>query len=246
MENKINLRKGTLYLIPNLIAETDPDQVLPAYVIRIAKKVHTIFAEDIRNARRFIKKLNPSAHIDHLTFYPIGKHTKPIEIYKQLSGVPEGTDAGIISEAGLPCIADPGAILVAQAHKMGLRVVPLSGPSSITLALIASGFTGQSFVFHGYLPINKKDRGQKIRELEKNAYRLDQTQIFMEAPFRNNQLIQDILSSCSGNTLMCIAANITSSAEYIKTKSISEWKNSVPDLHKQPVIYLLYKSTDYF
>lgn len=228
-----------LYLIPNLIADVVPDAAIPRYVQDLIGQIKVFFAEDIRNARRFIKRVHPDASINELTFYSIGKHSEFIETSRYLTGMQDGSVAGILSEAGLPCIADPGSGLVALAHELGIKVVPLPGPSSIILALIASGFSGQNFSFHGYLPIPKKERTRSIREIENAAYRDQQTGIIMEAPYRNKQLLQDILETCNNETRLCIAANITATDEYIRTRSISGWKNKVPDLHKKPVIFCI-------
>ncbi len=229
----------TLYLIPNLIADTEPEKVLPKFILDLLKELRIFFVEDIRNARRLIKKVYPGANINQITFFHLGKHSDFIETSKQLSDLPEGAKAGVISEAGLPCIADPGAKLISLAHKLGIRVIPLSGPSSIILALISSGFSGQNFSFYGYLPILKKERITSIREIEKNVLINNQTAILMEAPYRNNQLLHDILETCKKETMLSIAINITADDEYIDTQKIQDWKKNKPDIHKKPAIFCL-------
>ncbi|MBU2651674.1 MAG: SAM-dependent methyltransferase [Bacteroidetes bacterium] len=237
---------GILYLIPNVIANEDSNQVNTGIILPVLQKISVLFAEDLRNARRFIRSLDPGFNLERLVMHSIGKHADMIEISGVLSSLPEGSECGLISEAGMPCIADPGNIIVMEAHRIGMRVIPIQGPNSIILALAASGFSGQKFAFHGYLPVNRNERIQSIREIESNAYKLHQTQIFMETPFRNNTLLDDILKTCRNETILCIAANITASNEYIQTAPVREWKNKRPDLHKQPAIFLIYKNDDFF
>ncbi len=181
----------------------------------------------------------PGIIIDDLEFRILNKKTPPEDIPGLLDPLLKGRDAGLISEAGLPCIADPGSLLVAAAHKNRIRVHPIPGPSSIFLALESSGFNGQQFSFHGYLPIDKKELRSKIRELESAARSTGYTQIFMETPYRNNKLVEEVLSTCHNETLLSIAAELTLSGEFIKTLSIDEWKKEKPDLHKRPAVFLL-------
>jgi len=232
---------GNIYLIPNVLAENTLGKVFPMFNKEIISHLNYFIVEDLRNARRFLKKIDRNINIDNIHFELIDKHAKIISTEELLKPVLEGKNCGVLSEAGSPCIADPGSIIVSAAHKKNINIIPLIGPNSILLALDASGFNGQSFAFHGYLPINSKERNERIRELEKLATHTGQTQIFMETPYRNNHLIDGILSVCHKDTLLCIAANITSEKEFIKTKTVSKWQSGKPDLHKIPSIFLLGK-----
>jgi 16S rRNA (cytidine1402-2'-O)-methyltransferase len=229
-----------LYLIPNLLGEDNWENVLPARARDACQQIKHFIVEDTRTARRFLKKLDKSIDIDTLTFYELNKFTSQAEKEHMLDPLLAGADMGIITEAGCPGIADPGAEVVALAHKKNIRVVPLVGPSSILLALMASGLNGQNFAFNGYLPVKQAERTTRIRQLEKRAQTEKQTQIFIETPYRNNQLAADILQSCQANTQLCIACNLTLDDEFISTKPISAWKNHLPDLDKKPAIFLIY------
>lgn len=230
-----------LYLIPNTLGECETSNVLPAINIDIIRKIKHFIVEDVRTARRFLKKVDSNINIDELQFYTLNKHTSPNELSSYLEPLEKGFDMGVISEAGCPAIADPGAEVVKIAQTKNLKVVPLVGPSSILLGLMASGFNGQSFAFVGYLPIQGNERTQRIKQLEKRAKTENQSQIFIETPYRNQKLLSEILSTCQGNTKLCIACDITLESEYIKTKSINEWKKSaLPDLNKRPSIFILY------
>lgn len=230
-----------LYLIPNTLGECKTSNVLPAINIDIIRKIKHFIVEDVRTARRFLKKVDSNINIDELQFYTLNKHTSPNELSSYLEPLEKGFDMGVISEAGCPAIADPGAEVVKIAQTKNLKVVPLVGPSSILLGLMASGFNGQSFAFVGYLPIQGNERTQRIKQLEKRAKTENQSQIFIETPYRNQKLLSEILSTCQGNTKLCIACDITLESEYIKTKSINEWKKSaLPDLNKRPSIFILY------
>lgn len=231
--------KGTLYLVPNTLGNADSSMTIPEGVKSYIDQTSVFIVENLRNARRYLKNLNREINIDMLTFYELNKHTDAGEIPSYLKELLEGQDAAIISEAGVPGIADPGAEVVRVAHETGIRVVPLTGPSSILLALMASGLNGQSFCFHGYLPIKRPERIKKIRELEQMAERNGTTQLFMEAPYRNDAMLSDILESCQNATRLCIAADITMETEFIYTKSIGQWKRKKPALHKRPVMFLL-------
>lgn len=233
--------KGKIYLIPSLLATGTAAQVLSPHIKEIVSQTSYFFAENIRTARRFISDLGIGVTIENLTFYELNKDTPRHETIQQLQKVIEGQNMGIISEAGCPGIADPGAVAVQLAHQYQIQVVPLVGPSSILLALMASGFSGQSFAFHGYLPIDKHDRAKTIKNLERDAIQKDQTQIFMETPFRNNQLLEEILHTCQPQTPLCIATQITAPDEMIYTQPVKEWRKQKPDLHKKPTIFLLYK-----
>ncbi len=197
--------------------------------------------ENARTARRFVKTISPEKVIEELTFTVVDKDTPQGEVKKALQPILEGKNGGVISEAGCPGIADPGAELAKYAHQLGIKVVPLVGPSAILLALMGSGFNGQSFAFHGYIPIEKKQRLLAIKNLEMEMLKRDQTQIFMETPYRNNQMLTDLMSALSPGTRLCIAANITAPDELLQTKTVAEWKQKLPDLHKIPAVFLIYK-----
>lgn len=230
---------ASLYLIPNLLSDSPWQEVLPLPVSGIVSKLRFFIVEDVRNARRFLKKLDPAINIDELVFFELNKFTTDQQKTEYLKPLAEGSDVGLLSEAGCPGVADPGADMVRLAHQRNYRVIPLVGPSSILLALMASGLNGQQFAFHGYLPVKQPERISKIQQLEKQAWSLKQTQIFIETPYRNNPLIHDLLKSCQPSTLLCIAADLTSENEFIQTKTISSWKSQVPDLDKRPAIFLI-------
>ena len=230
-----------LYMIPNLLSNSDWQSVLPASAYQILSDTKFFIVENIRTARRFLKKVNKDIDIESLTFFILNKHTDKSEISKFLDPIEKGNKIAVISEAGCPGIADPGAEIVRIAHQNDYMVKPLVGPSSILLALMASGLNGQNFTFHGYLPVKSNDRIKKIKALEQKAGKQNQTQIFIETPYRNNKLLKDIFSSCSSHTLLCNAANLTGENEFISTKTIEQWKKKIPDLHKQPAIFLLGK-----
>ncbi|WP_337044615.1 SAM-dependent methyltransferase [Emticicia sp. 17c] len=227
----------TIFLIPTVLAPDTQTDVLSPQVIEVIKNLNVFFVEDLRTARRFISSLKLNKVIDELTFFELNKDTPPEQTMAQLKKL--RTDAGIISEAGCPGIADPGAVAVNFAHQLGYKVSPLVGPSSILLALMASGFNGQSFIFHGYLPIDKTARVKSLKSLEQTAKTKSQTQIFMETPYRNNQLFEDMLQNLNPDTRLCVAANITASDELIRTLTVKDWKKQKPDLHKKPTIFLL-------
>jgi 16S rRNA (cytidine1402-2'-O)-methyltransferase len=232
---------GTLYLIPSVIAEDTANSVIPEDVIKYISELDEFIVENERTARRFLKSIMYARSLDSIVLHTLNKHTDSSEIHSFIHALLNGKNIGLLSEAGCPCIADPGSEVVRLAHHHGIHVKPMVGPSSILLALITSGFNGQNFAFNGYLPIKKNERFKKIKELETKAYREDQTQIFMETPFRNMQLLQDIFNNCKPSTLLCIAAEITGSNEFIKTKSIADWKKNIPQLNKRTAVFLLYK-----
>lgn len=234
------MTKGTLYLIPALLSEGNVASVLPEGTLGIIRKLDSFIVEEIRTARRFLIKSGVETPIDNLTFQVFNEHSNDQELHEYLSGALEGRDTGLLSEAGVPCVADPGALIVKVAHELGIRVVPLTGPSSILLALMASGFNGQSFAFVGYLPADKLMRARKIKELEKNILEKDQTQIFIETPYRNLHLFETLVGTCRPDTQLCIATDISGSAEMIKTLPVYGWKKLKPDIHKKPTIFLLY------
>ena len=230
---------GQLFLIPSIIAPNTAEQVLPPQVLTALSQVEYFLAEDLRTVRRFISALKLGRPIHQLHFDLLDKRTSPEELTALLAPLRQGHDVGVLSEAGCPGVADPGALAVAYAHQHHIPVVPLVGPSSFLLALMASGFSGQSFVFHGYLPIDKGARQRAIRQIEKTARQQRQTQIFMETPYRNNQLFRDIVKSCHPETLLCVAREVTGAKELIRTRSVGEWKQEAPDLHKMPTVFLL-------
>jgi 16S rRNA (cytidine1402-2'-O)-methyltransferase len=233
--------KGTLFLIPTVLAEGTGPAVLPGQVADSLGRLSYFIVENARTARRFIKSVVPERVIEELRITVIDKNSSVSEVKQALQPVLEGKDAGILSEAGCPGVADPGAEVVKHAHQQGIKVVPLVGPSAILLALMGSGFNGQSFAFHGYLPIEKRDRTQAIRNLEKEMLTKDQTQIFMETPYRNQQLLADLMQTLAPATRLCIAANIPAPEELIRTDSVANWKKKLPELHKQPAVFLIYK-----
>jgi len=233
--------QASLFLIPVTLGETSIEQVLPDYNKEVILSIKHFIVENIRSARRFLKKTDASINIDELTFFELNKHTKPEQIENYLDPISNGYHVGIISEAGCPAIADPGADIVAIAQRKNIKVVPLVGPSSILLALMASGFNGQSFAFHGYLPIDNAERIKKIKQLEQRIYNENQTQLFIETPYRNNKLIEDLIRNCSPATKLCIAMDITCEDEFIKTDSIKNWQKHIPHVDKKPCIFLLYK-----
>lgn len=230
-----------LYLLPVTLGDTAIDAVLPAYNGEVIRVIRHFIVEDVRSARRFLKKVDREIDIDALTFYPLNKHTSPEAISGYLKPLLAGESMGVISEAGCPAVADPGADVVAIAQRKNLKVVPLVGPSSIILSVMASGFNGQSFAFHGYLPIEPAERAKRLKQLEQRIYNEQQTQLFIETPYRNNKMVEDILHNCRPQTRLCIAANITCEGEYIRTKTVKEWQGHTPDLSKIPCIFLLYK-----
>lgn len=230
---------GKIYLIPTTLGESEISNVIPDYVKSVINKIDEFIVENEKSARHYLKKAGINKPLQEVILKPLNKHTSPEEYTAYLKPTLEGKNIGIISEAGCPAIADPGSEIVKLAHQKNIEVIPLVGPSSILLSLMASGFNGQNFSFNGYLPIDKNERSRKIKELEKLVQQKNQTQLFIETPFRNNALIADLINNCNGNTLLCIACDITLPTEFIKTKSIADWKKSPPDIHKRPAIFLL-------
>jgi len=230
--------KGTIFLIPNTLGPTYGDKVLPADVQQILGSLTYFIVENERTARAFIKSIHPDKNQQELRFEIIDKQTDPLDLPLFLQPVEEGEDVGIISEAGVPCVADPGSEIVSIAHRKGLRVVPMVGPSSILLALMASGFNGQRFTFRGYLPFDKPIRKRVFQTMIKDC-RDGITQIFMETPYRNNKLLEELATTLHPETKLCIAVDITLDTEYIATKSIAQWNREHIDLHKRPAIFLI-------
>lgn len=233
--------KAALYLIPVTLGDTDIDRVLPNHNRNIIAGISHYVVENIRSARRFLRRSNPDIVIDDLTFYTLDEHTRPEEVASFLAPLREGKPMGVISEAGCPAIADPGADLVAIAQREGLPVVPLVGPSSILMSLMASGFNGQSFAFNGYLPVEPGERTRKIKQLEQRTYSEDQTQIFIETPYRNHKMIEELVRTCRPNTRLCVACDISCEGEEIHTRTIAQWKKAKYDIQKRPAIFLIYK-----
>ena len=228
-------------MLPVTLGDTAIDKVLPQYNREVIDGIRHFIVEDLRSARRFLRAVDPQFDIDGSQFFELNKHTSPQDISGYLRPLCDGKSMGVISEAGCPAVADPGADVVAIAQRKGLKVVPLVGPSSIILSVMASGFNGQSFAFNGYLPIKPEERAKKLRQLEQRIYSEEQTQLFIETPYRNGKMIEDIIKNCRPTTKLCIAANLTCDDEYVRTKTVKDWRGKVPDLSKIPCIFLLYK-----
>lgn len=234
--------KGNLYLIPTTLGDFNTiDKTLPSYNIKVIHSLSIFIVENVRTARRFISKTKHPVAIDEMTFFELGKHTPFEQVSGYLKPALSGQNIGLLSEAGTPCIADPGAIIVKMAHEKGVETVPLVGPNSIILALMASGFNGQNFSFHGYLPVDKDELVRKIRDFESAIYKKDQTQIFIETPFRNRQLMSTLLITCNQANSLCVAVDLTLPGQKIISKTIKEWKKTSLDFHKKPAVFLLYK-----
>jgi 16S rRNA (cytidine1402-2'-O)-methyltransferase len=231
--------KGKLFMIPTVLAENTAHWVISPQVKEVIANTKIFLVENPRSARRYISSLKLGINIEELHMEVLDKDTPPEQVSRLMMPLLNGADIGVISEAGCPGIADPGALAVAYAHQKGIQVVPISGPSSMFLALMGSGFSGQSFAFHGYLPIDKKERAMTLKRLEQESQREKRAQLFMETPFRNNQLLADALASLSPQTKLCIAKNLTAADELIQTKTISDWKNHPLDLHKVPTVFIL-------
>lgn len=231
-----------LYLIPVTLGETEINQVLPSYNHEIIVGIKYFIVENIRSARRFLKKVEKSIDIDELTFFELNRHTDRKIISEYLDPLLQGNSVGIISEAGCPAIADPGADVVAIAQAKRIKVIPLVGPSSIIMSVMASGFNGQSFAFNGYLPVEVPQRIKALKKLENKVYNEDQTQLFIETPYRNLKMIETILNTLRPQTKLCIASGITCAEEYIKTLTVEQWKKEkIPEIGKIPTIFLIYK-----
>jgi 16S rRNA (cytidine1402-2'-O)-methyltransferase len=233
--------KGKLYLIPTTLGESDPMDVLPQTVKRAIDFIDHYIVENEKTARRFIKAVNAQKVQAELKISLLNKHTEVSEHNAMIKPCLEGINVGLMSEAGCPGVADPGAVIVKIAHEKGIQVVPLVGPSSILLAMMASGMNGQSFAFNGYLPIDKSDKKSALKNFEKMSSDKNQSQIFIETPYRNNKLLEDILSGLQPNTHLCIAADITLPTEYIKTLRVADWKKTKVDLHNRPTIFIIHK-----
>lgn len=232
---------GIVYLFPVNLAESPLEQVLPSYNSVLIHAIRHFIVEDVRTARRFLKQVNKEFDIDGCTFYTLNQHTTPEALSDYLQVVLNGENIGLLSEAGCPAIADPGADIVRIAQEKGIKVVPLVGPSSILLALMGSGFNGQRFAFEGYLPVEKDERIRTIKRLETRSYSEDTTEIFIETPYRNARMLEDLVGTLRPQTRICVALDLTGPSEFIRTLRVSEWKKSLPLLPKTPCIFLIYK-----
>ena len=233
--------KGKLYLLPTTLGDNEPLEVMPYSVKTMVELIDHYIVENEKSARRFIKKIAPKKSQPSLTIMKLDKYAEELETRTFLDVCEQGISVGLLSEAGVPAVADPGATIVKLAHEKGIKVVPLVGPSSILLALMASGMNGQNFAFNGYLPIDNSDRKKAIKDLEKLSKEKNQSQIFIETPYRNEKMFTDLKSALTPATLLCIAVDITLPNEYIKTYSIADWKKQSPDLHKRPAIFIIQK-----
>lgn len=232
---------GNLYLIPTTLGETEPLEVMPLSVKKVIEQIDYFIVENEKSARRFIKKIAPKKQQPQLILKLLDKYAIETETQTYLDVCKEGIHIGLLSEAGVPAIADPGANIVKLAHQKNIKVVPLVGPSSILMAMMSSGMNGQNFAFNGYLPIDKGERKKALKNLEKLSLDKNQSQIFIETPYRNEKMFLDLKSTLSSNTSLCIAADITLPTEYIKTYTIKDWKHQKPDLHKKPAIFIIQK-----
>jgi 16S rRNA (cytidine1402-2'-O)-methyltransferase len=234
--------QGKLYLIPTTLGESNPLDVLPITVKRIIENTNTFIVENEKTTRRFIKSIAPEKSQPSLNLFILNKHTEPQDVPSFLDPCLAGEDVGLISEAGCPAVADPGADVVRIAHEKNIQVVPLVGPSSILMAIMSSGMTGQSFAFNGYLPIDKIERKKELLRLERLSQEQNQSQLFIETPYRNNAMLEDICRTLHEQTLVCVACDITLSSEFIKTKTVKDWKKNSADLHKRPALFIIYKN----
>lgn len=235
------MQKGTLYLIPVPLAENAAQKSFTPFLVDTINAIKTYIVENEKTARRFLKEAGLKTPQSELLIHDYGKHKRGNSLVPFFKELMSGIDVGLMSEAGCPGVADPGADIVAEAHKRGIKVVPLVGPNSMIQAIMASGFNGQSFAFHGYLPIDKAERAKRIKDLESLSLKNKQTQLFMETPFRNNHLLDDVLKNCHGSTQLCIASNINAEDEFIKTQAVGAWRQEKIDLHKKPTVFLLFK-----
>jgi 16S rRNA (cytidine1402-2'-O)-methyltransferase len=237
----MNQSFGKLYLIPTRLGDNPPLEVLPISIKKVLEEVDDYIVENEKTARRFIKRVTPNKKQSSLHLKLLNKYTQDDELNDYLNPCKEGKSMGLLSEAGCPAIADPGSDIVKIAHQSGIRVVPLVGPSSIILALMSSGMNGQGFTFNGYLPIDKDERKIMLKQLERISFELNQTQIFIETPYRNNKMLEDICIHLHPNTRVCVACDLTLPTEYIKTTTVNDWKHIKVDLHKRPAIFIIHK-----
>ena len=233
------MNKGVLYLIPSPLGDGPVEAVLPAGVLGMLPSLKCFVVEEVRTARRFLSAAGLKGHIQELEFHTLNEHTTPQEVEALAGLFDDGRDVGLISEAGLPAVADPGAALVALCHRHGIKVVPLTGPSSLMMALMASGLNGQSFAFVGYIPAKSEERKAAIRKLEKRSLAENQTQILIETPYRNDSLMADLVSLLDPRTRLCVAVNITCPDEFIQTRTVAQWRGRLPELGKRPCVFLI-------
>ncbi|MDT0557516.1 SAM-dependent methyltransferase [Ichthyenterobacterium sp. W332] len=232
---------GKLYLIPTRLGDNPPLEVLPISIKKIIERIDHYIVENEKTARRFIKRVTPNKSQPSLKIKLLNKYTDSSELYTFLEDCKQGKDVGLLSEAGCPAIADPGSDIVDIAHKEGIRVIPLVGPSSLLLALMASGMNGQGFTFNGYLPIDNTERKRKIKQLEKQSFDLQHAQIFIETPYRNNKMLDELSKHLHPSTRVCVACDLTLPTEYINTQTVSDWQKTKVDLHKRPTIFIIQK-----
>ena len=232
---------GKLYLIPTTLGDTEPLEVMPLSVKKVIEEVDFFIVENEKTARRFIKKITPKKMQSSLHLMPLDKYAEELETRFYLDICNNGTNVGLLSEAGVPAVADPGASIVKLAHEKGIQVVPLVGPSSILMAMMSSGMNGQNFAFNGYLPIDKAERKSKIKQLERRSFEEYQSQLFIETPYRNNSILEDLSAILNPETRICVACDLTLPSEYIKTQTAKEWKHSKLDFHKRPAIFIIQK-----
>lgn len=237
----MNSEFGHIYLIPTTLGDNEPLEVLPLSVKQTIEQLSVFIVENEKSARRFIKRLTPRKSQSSLQLFTLNKYTTDEERRDYLKHCLSGIHVGLISEAGVPAVADPGSSLIKYAHELGIRVIPMVGPSSIIMAMMASGLNGQNFAFNGYLPIDRQERKQSIKQLEKHSKNFNQSQIFIETPYRNEKLLDAFLQVLTPNTFLCIAIDISLPGEFIQTKTVSEWKHNKPDLHKRPAIFIIHK-----
>ncbi len=233
------MKKGTLYLIPTKLGESAYESIFPELNKKIILSIKTFIIEDLRSSRRFLKSINYPGNFEDVQFHILNEHTKREETQHYLNKIYQEENIGLLSDAGMPCIADPGNIIVQRAHEENINIKALIGPSSIFLALAASGFNGQNFTFHGYLPIKDQERNRTIKEIEKRVWQNNQTQVFIETPYRNQKMFEALLKNCSEGLKLCIACDVTLNEEFIQTKYIADWKKQKPPIHKRPTVFLL-------
>ena len=241
MDSKTSDKRPTLYLIPTTMSDSTVDHVIPSANSEVVSGLRYFIVENERTARRFLKRCDRNIDIDELTLYTLDKNTPPDDVAPMLTPMEQGHDIGVISEAGCPAVADPGALAVALAQQRGYNVVPMVGPSSIIMSLMASGFNGQSFAFAGYLPIGAAERTAALREMERRIRHDDQTQIFIETPYRNDRLMQELVKALPGTLRLCVAVDITGPTQSVVTRTIRDWSRNLPQIGKRPAIYLLYR-----
>lgn len=231
--------KGKLFLIPTPLGEKDLSFLFPTFNMEIINDIDTYIVEDLRTSRRFLKKMGLQKAIDDLQFFLLNEHTQGVDLNEYLKSCEEGKNVGLMSDAGTPCIADPGNVVVTKAHQLGIEVVPLVGPNSIVLALMGSGFNGQSFAFNGYLPQEQDRRESQLKALEAKLIKTNQTQLFIETPYRNNHLFNSIMRVCQPTTRLCIACNMATDEQFLKSQSVARWRKEEVDLHKKPTVFVL-------